>query len=152
MMATIGALSVRAMSSVAPAAARSNGPGRTGTTVKVARLMSDAPHGNLQLLEDPEFKDLVSRKNRFSILLTVITLVIYYGFILLIAFNRDVFASKVFGNVTFGILLGIILLLIGYFTSLSILYTIGGILVVVGVILWILGAVGRPVGGRKVWF
>ncbi|BBY77819.1 hypothetical protein [Mycolicibacterium parafortuitum] len=50
------------------------------------------------------------------------------------------------------IILGIILLLIGYFTHLSILYTIGGILVVVGVVLWILGAVGRPVGGRKVWF
>ena len=45
------------------------------------------------------------------------------------------------------IVLGIILLLIGYFTSLSILYTIGGILVVVGVVLWILGAVGKPVGG-----
>lgn len=50
------------------------------------------------------------------------------------------------------IILGIILLLIGYFTSLSILTTIGGILVVVGVVLWILGAVGKPVGGRKVWF
>ena len=50
------------------------------------------------------------------------------------------------------IVLGIVLLLIGYFTGISILYTIGGILVVVGVILWILGAVGRPVGGRKVWF
>lgn len=50
------------------------------------------------------------------------------------------------------IILGIILLLIGYFTGLSILYTLGGILVVVGLILWVLGAVGRPVGGRKVWF
>lgn len=50
------------------------------------------------------------------------------------------------------IVLGIILLVVGYFTSLSILYTIGGILVVIGVILWILGAVGRPVAGRKVWF
>ncbi len=50
------------------------------------------------------------------------------------------------------IVLGIILLIIGYFTSLSILYTIGGILVVIGIVLWILGAVGRPVGGRKVWF
>jgi hypothetical protein len=50
------------------------------------------------------------------------------------------------------IILGIVLLLIGYFTGISILYTIGGILVVVGVILWILGAAGRPVGGRKVWF
>ena len=50
------------------------------------------------------------------------------------------------------IVLGIILLVIGYFTGLSILYTIGGILVVIGIVLWILGAVGRPVGGRKVWF
>lgn len=50
------------------------------------------------------------------------------------------------------IILGIILLIIGYFTGLSILYTIGGILVVIGIILWILGAVGRPVAGRKVWF
>ena len=50
------------------------------------------------------------------------------------------------------IVLGIVLLLVGYFTGISILYTIGGILVLVGVVLWILGAVGRPVAGRKVWF
>ncbi|WP_156748175.1 hypothetical protein [Mycobacterium sp. 1465703.0] len=50
------------------------------------------------------------------------------------------------------IILGIILLVVGYFTGISILYTIGGILVVIGIILWILGAVGRPVAGRKVWF
>ncbi|MDM4139320.1 MULTISPECIES: hypothetical protein [Mycobacterium] len=50
------------------------------------------------------------------------------------------------------IILGIILLVVGYFTGLSILYTIGGILVLIGIVLWILGAVGRPVAGRKVWF
>jgi hypothetical protein len=50
------------------------------------------------------------------------------------------------------IILGIILLVVGYFTGLSILEAIGGILVVIGVILWILGAAGRPVAGRKVWF
>ena len=50
------------------------------------------------------------------------------------------------------IVLGVILLLIGYFTGISILYTIGGILVVIGIVLWVLGAVGRPVGGRKVWY
>jgi hypothetical protein len=50
------------------------------------------------------------------------------------------------------IVLGIILLVIGYFTGIGILYTIGGILLVIGIILWILGAVGRPVAGRKVWF
>jgi hypothetical protein len=50
------------------------------------------------------------------------------------------------------IVLGIILAVIGYFTGLAILETIGGILVVIGIILWILGAVGRPVAGRNVWF
>ncbi len=50
------------------------------------------------------------------------------------------------------IILGVILLLIGYFTGLSLLYTIGGILVVVGVVLWLLGAVGRPVAGRRAWY
>jgi uncharacterized membrane protein (DUF485 family) len=69
--------------------------------------MSDEHRGNLQLLDDPEFKDLAARKNRISLILTAVTLVIYYGFILLIAFKRDLFASKVVGNVTFGIVLGI---------------------------------------------
>jgi hypothetical protein len=50
------------------------------------------------------------------------------------------------------IILGIILLVVGYVTGISIVYSIGGLLLLVGVILWILGAVGRPVGGRKVWF
>ncbi len=69
--------------------------------------MSDQPQGSLHLLEDPEFKDLVSRKNRFSIKLTIITLVIYYGFILLVAFKRGLFSAKVVGDIPFGILLGI---------------------------------------------
>jgi hypothetical protein len=67
--------------------------------------------------------------------------------------------GNTFGGITIAstdridmIVLGIVLLLIGYFAGISILYTIGGILVLVGVILWVLGAVGRPVGGRKVWF
>jgi hypothetical protein len=50
------------------------------------------------------------------------------------------------------IVLGIILIVVGYLVPVPILYTIGGILVVVGVILWILGAAGRPVGGRRYWF
>ncbi|BBY23980.1 hypothetical protein [Mycobacterium stomatepiae] len=50
------------------------------------------------------------------------------------------------------IVLGIILVIIGYFAAIPILETIGGIPVLIGVVLWILGAVGRPVAGRKVWF
>jgi hypothetical protein len=50
------------------------------------------------------------------------------------------------------IILGLILLIIGYLTGLSLLYYLGGILLIVGVVFLILGNVGRPVGGRKVWF
>jgi uncharacterized membrane protein (DUF485 family) len=69
--------------------------------------MSEPHRGNLQLLDDPDFKDLVARKDRISINLTIATLIIYYGFIFLIAFKRDMFASKTAGNVTFGVFLGI---------------------------------------------
>ncbi|MFD9301531.1 DUF6131 family protein [Streptomyces sp. NPDC060048] len=47
------------------------------------------------------------------------------------------------------IALGIILLILGFIFGISILWTIGIILVVVGVVLWILGAVGHGVGGRR---
>ncbi|MGW6375198.1 DUF6131 family protein [Rhodococcus sp. NPDC055112] len=50
------------------------------------------------------------------------------------------------------IVLGLILLLIGFLTGISILWTIGIVLIVVGLVLAILGATGRAVGGRKYWY
>ncbi|MFJ8537284.1 DUF6131 family protein [Streptomyces sp. NPDC093591] len=47
------------------------------------------------------------------------------------------------------IILGIILLVIGFIAGISILWTIGIVLVAVGAILWVLGAMGRAVGGRR---
>ncbi|MEU3028384.1 DUF6131 family protein [Streptomyces incarnatus] len=47
------------------------------------------------------------------------------------------------------IALGIILLIVGFLTGISILWTIGIILLVVGAVLWILGSVGHAVGGRR---
>jgi hypothetical protein len=46
------------------------------------------------------------------------------------------------------IILGVILVILGALLNVPILYTIGLVLLVVGVILWILGASGRAVGGR----
>ena len=50
------------------------------------------------------------------------------------------------------IILGIILLILGFVFTIPILWTIGIILVVVGVVLAILGATGRAIGGRKYWY
>jgi len=46
------------------------------------------------------------------------------------------------------IVLGLILLILGAVLDISILWTLGIILILVGAVLWILGAVGRPIGGR----
>ncbi len=47
------------------------------------------------------------------------------------------------------LVLGIILLVVGFVTGISILWTIGVILAVIGLVLWILGAAGHAVGGRR---
>ena len=46
------------------------------------------------ILNDPEFKRLVSQKNTISWILTVLELVLYFGFIALIAFNKPYLAQK----------------------------------------------------------
>jgi hypothetical protein len=43
---------------------------------------------------------------------------------------------------------GVLLIILAYLLGIPLLYTIGIILVVVGAVLWILGAFGRAVGPR----
>ncbi|MDQ1620710.1 MAG: hypothetical protein QOE19_3279 [Actinomycetota bacterium] len=47
------------------------------------------------------------------------------------------------------ILAGALLLILGYLLGLPILEALGAVLLIVGVILLLLGSVGRPVGGRR---
>ena len=50
------------------------------------------------------------------------------------------------------IILGIVLLIVGFVVSIPNLWTIGIILVVVGAVFSILGVTGRAIGGRKYWY
>ncbi len=50
------------------------------------------------------------------------------------------------------IILGIILLIIGFVAKIAIIWTIGIIVVVVGAILMLLGMAGHAVGGRRHYF
>lgn len=47
------------------------------------------------------------------------------------------------------IVLGVILLIIGFVTGIAILWTIGIIVLIAGLVLALLGATGRAVGGRR---
>lgn len=47
------------------------------------------------------------------------------------------------------IILGIILLIIGFLAKIAIVWTIGIVVLAVGLILVLLGALGRGIGGRR---
>lgn len=50
------------------------------------------------------------------------------------------------------IVFGAILLILGLVFNIYLLWVIGVILLVVGAVFWLLGSIGRPVGGRRVWY
>lgn len=50
------------------------------------------------------------------------------------------------------IVVGLVLLLLGFFLAIPILWTLGIIVLVVGLILLLLGSRGRTFGGRRYWY
>jgi len=59
------------------------------------------------ILQSDRFKELVNKRWSVSISLTTIMLVVYVGFILLIAFNKEFLATKIGEHITIGIPIGI---------------------------------------------
>ena len=50
------------------------------------------------------------------------------------------------------IIVGLVLMLIGFLTGIPILWTLGIVVAVVGLALLLLGAAGREVGGRRHYY
>ena len=48
-----------------------------------------------KIQSDPQFQDLVRRRSRFAWFMSVLVLVVYYGYILVIAFKPEVFATPI---------------------------------------------------------
>jgi uncharacterized membrane protein (DUF485 family) len=67
-----------------------------------------------ELLSSREFRSLVARRWRVSLMLTVALFVLYYGFILLVATNRALLAVRVGDATTLGILFGVAVLLLSW--------------------------------------
>lgn len=72
--------------------------------------MDDATLARIQ--RDPNYIQLVQIRKSFGWTLTIIMLVIYYGYIALVAFAPEVIATKVAGSITVGIILGAALIVI----------------------------------------
>ncbi len=64
-----------------------------------------------RILRNPKFQELVRTRSGFAWTLAAVMLAIYLGFILLVAFARDLMAMKVGGGVTsLGIVLGLVVI------------------------------------------
>ena len=50
------------------------------------------------------------------------------------------------------IMLGVLLLIIGFIASIPILWTLGIIVLIVGLILALMGSTGRAIGGRRHYY
>jgi uncharacterized membrane protein (DUF485 family) len=64
-----------------------------------------------RLLESNEFRTLVARRWRISLVLTAALFVLYYGYILLIALNKPLVSSTFGGTTPIGIPLGAFVIL-----------------------------------------
>jgi len=53
-----------------------------------------------RIVRDPRYQQLKSRRSRFGWLLTVAMLIVYYGFILLVAFDKPLLATRLGDGVT----------------------------------------------------
>jgi uncharacterized membrane protein (DUF485 family) len=58
------------------------------------------------MLASREFRQLVARRWRISLLLTAALFVLYYGYILLIALNKPLVSTRIGGETPIGIPLG----------------------------------------------
>lgn len=60
--------------------------------------------------------------------------------------------ARLFGNLRIMIIVGLILMLIGFVAAIPILWTVGIVVALVGIVLLVLGHNGRRIGGRSHYF
>src|SRR5919107_6119592 len=64
------------------------------------------------IMNNPRFQELVRERTSFAWTLSIVMLVIYYGFILLVAFGKGFLATKIGGGVTsIGIVIALLVII-----------------------------------------
>jgi len=67
-----------------------------------------------EIVNSPKFKKLVVTRWSVSFVLTFLLFVVYYGYILLIAYNKEFLAEKVGVYTNYGILLGVLVIVLAW--------------------------------------
>ncbi|MDD3009044.1 MAG: DUF485 domain-containing protein [Arcobacter sp.] len=73
-----------------------------------------------RIKNNPKYTELVSKRSSFAVKLAIFMLVIYYGFILVIAFNKEFFATKLSADsvMSIGWPIGAGIIVIAFITTL----------------------------------
>lgn len=72
---------------------------------------TQTPH---EILESPDFKKLVKKRWSVSLVLTFTMLVVYFGFLLTVAFNKEVLATRIGEYTTLAIPIGLGIILFAW--------------------------------------
>ncbi|TLT03266.1 DUF485 domain-containing protein [Aliarcobacter cibarius] len=76
---------------------------------------------NKELVErikaNPKYTELITKRSSFAIKLAIFMLVVYYGFVLVIAFNKEFFATKVGEVMTVAWPIAVAIILIAFITT-----------------------------------
>ena len=86
------------------------GPGRPPQAAGPGSVGGRIPEGELPyqtIARNPAFRALVHERTRFGWILTMLMLIVYFGFIGLIAFDKSLLAVKVGGTASLGLFLGV---------------------------------------------
>ncbi|MDN5078475.1 DUF485 domain-containing protein [Aliarcobacter butzleri] len=67
---------------------------------------------------NPKYHELVSKRSSFAVKLAIFILVIYYGFVLVIAFDKEFFATKVGEVMTVAWPIAAAIILLSFITTL----------------------------------
>ena len=66
---------------------------------------------------DAEFEELARRRWRVAVILTLAMVALYFGFILLVAYNKPLLARPVVPGLSLGILFGALVIVLSWITT-----------------------------------
>ena len=67
-----------------------------------------------KIRNNPKFVELTQKRTKFGVQLSILMLLIYYGFILIVAFAPSVLGIPIYGVVTLGIPIGVFIIVAAF--------------------------------------
>lgn len=72
-----------------------------------------------KIKSNPKYQELVSKRNSFATMLSIFVLAMFYGYVLVIAFNKELLATRIGeGVMTYAFPVGAAIIVISFITTL----------------------------------